>query len=42
MGTFAADDDDEMPPPRDVMGAFICVTGILCAALLIVGALGLV
>jgi hypothetical protein len=43
MGTVIDDDDDETPrQPRDVLGGFIFITGILCAVLLIVGALGLV
>jgi hypothetical protein len=42
MRTVTDDDDGEMQrQPRDGMGALILITGILCAALLIVGALGL-
>ena len=37
-----ADDDDEMPrQPRDAMGFLMLISGILCALLLLVGALDL-
>jgi hypothetical protein len=42
MATVVDDEDNEMPrKPRDAMGFLILSSGILCALLLLVGALGL-